>query len=524
MDGGSPVGKDGIFSITPSQGGAPIPESPQSLFEGSVDPSRAPKIIYPNDGILVPPNLGQIEVHWLTGSSTNSLFEISFKNSATTVRIYTRCEKPQGVQDDGCIAGLDSTVWQSISYGTAAAEPLTLTIRGTDDQGSGVGASAAQTMILANTEIQGAIYYWTTSKKTTMRFDFASTDPKPETAVDNALAQNTARCFGCHALSSDGTKLITSAKGSAGGFMLYSFEQNKALVNHTSDTDNIIAFATFNPDASKVATVSNDKVDASKRATTGIRLFDTRCDSANLATCGSELPSISLGGAVVTHPEWSPDGTQIVFAQAHDPTKAGTPWSPTSQGISYIESANGTWSAPKSWVAYADGYNRYAPTYAPNASFIVYAESKCPIDAPDDATCDGNTDPSAKLWGVERGKTTPIELIHANAPGPLDKSNELENTFPKFSPFTSEYRGPDGADSLMWITFGSTRNYGLRPPPIAPGSNPPVTSLWIWMVAIRPSQLEKGLDPSYPAFVLPYQDFTTSNHMAVWTKRVVTPL
>lgn len=39
----------------------------------------------------------------------------------------------------------------------------------------------------------------------------------------------------------------------------------------------------------------------------------------------------------------------------------------------------------------------------------------------------------------------------------------------------------------------------------------------IWMVAIDPARLARGQDPSSPAFCLPFQDITTSNHIAQWT-------
>jgi hypothetical protein len=40
------------------------------------------------------------------------------------------------------------------------------------------------------------------------------------------------------------------------------------------------------------------------------------------------------------------------------------------------------------------------------------------------------------------------------------------------------------------------------------------------MVAIDPARLAKGLDPSSAAFCLPFQDITTSNHIAQWTSGV----
>jgi hypothetical protein len=41
------------------------------------------------------------------------------------------------------------------------------------------------------------------------------------------------------------------------------------------------------------------------------------------------------------------------------------------------------------------------------------------------------------------------------------------------------------------------------------------------MVAIDPDKVAQGVDPSYPAFCLPFQDLSTSNHIPQWTQVVV---
>jgi hypothetical protein len=72
----------------------------------------------------------------------------------------------------------------------------------------------------------------------------------------------------------------------------------------------------------------------------------------------------------------------------------------------------------------------------------------------------------------------------------------------------------------MWMTFSSTRNYGLRKPP--PASNTEALSgTLLWMVAIDPDRVTAGGDPSYTAFALPFQDVTSSNHIAQWTQELL---
>src|SRR5262249_45221886 len=106
-----------------------------------------------------------------------------------------------------------------------------------------------------------------------------------------------------------------------------------------------------------------------------------------------------------------------------------------------------------------------------------------------------------------------IDLAKTNAPGIEDMgATDLSNTFPKWAPFV-DARKADGSGHLMWLTFSSRRQYGLR---TIQGTN-----LLIWMVAIDPDAILRGEDGSYPAFALPFQDLTTSNHIAQWTARVV---
>ena len=66
----------------------------------------------------------------------------------------------------------------------------------------------------------------------------------------------------------------------------------------------------------------------------------------------------------------------------------------------------------------------------------------------------------------------------------------------------------------MWLTFSSSRPMGLRSPP----------GVYLWMAAVDPDQIAAGIDGSYPAFALPVQDFSTSNHIAQWAQQIVPPI
>ena len=88
---------------------------------------------------------------------------------------------------------------------------------------------------------------------------------------------------------------------------------------------------------------------------------------------------------------------------------------------------------------------------------------------------------------------------------------DLANTFPKWAPFVEEQTREGGR--VMWFTFSSRRRYGLRR---ASGSNQ-----LLWMAAVDPDAVLRGEDGSFAPFALPFQDLSTSNHIAQWTSQIV---
>jgi hypothetical protein len=69
------------------------------------------------------------------------------------------------------------------------------------------------------------------------------------------------------------------------------------------------------------------------------------------------------------------------------------------------------------------------------------------------------------------------------------------------------------------LTFSSTRQYGLRSPPVPTDMSETKKGTLIWMVGIKLGV--GGADPSFTSFCLPFQDVTTSNHIAQWAKNFV---
>jgi hypothetical protein len=104
------------------------------------------------------------------------------------------------------------------------------------------------------------------------------------------------------------------------------------------------------------------------------------------------------------------------------------------------------------------------------------------------------------------------------APQAGEGASGLMDTFPKPTPFLTQHRG----SSMGWFTVGSQRRAGLRrafPNGSVVGDLP--SQALLWMFAIDPAAVLSGNDGSRRGFFLPFQDLTTSNHMAQWTQRIV---
>jgi hypothetical protein len=76
----------------------------------------------------------------------------------------------------------------------------------------------------------------------------------------------------------------------------------------------------------------------------------------------------------------------------------------------------------------------------------------------------------------------------------------IGNSMPTWAPSTK----PD----IFWLAFSSVRAYGDVIP--AGGRDQ------LWAVAIDPTQIGTGKDPSFAAFWLPFQDSEAGNHRAFW--------
>jgi hypothetical protein len=486
-------------------GSGNLPPDPGGRFGGGVDPARAPQLVYPADGVLLPPNLAKLELHFYPGSG-NTLFELSLSNQVTDIRVYLRCTNPLA---GGCIYLPDPTVWTWLAE-TNRGRTVTVELRGTDDAGGAVGQSATQSLGFARDNIMGGIYYWTTSSGSAiMRFDFGSlTQRQAEQFLTTNLTNG--RCIGCHALSRDGHKMVIAASSGPVNDLLLDVRTRAPLVPFPTPQSSF--FESWNPDGTRYVGVYNSRANPNYN----LQIFD--------GTTGRFVQSIAGTGTAqepADDPDWSADGTRIAFTRMGDST-SWPQWA-SHGSIQMVMGSGDAFGAPIEIVPAQSGKNRYYPAFSPDGALLVFDESTC-MSGDSGSDCDHDTDPTARLYIVRAAAgASPIELARANAGGPTDGQNrDFCNSFPKWSPFVFQRTGEEGT-RVEWLTFSSKRKMGLRsPPPSSDTSRGPLGTL-IWMTAVDPDRAIAGDDPSLPAFALPFQDLTTSNHIAQWTSQVVTP-
>jgi hypothetical protein len=515
-----------------------------------------PTLVYPPDGVLLPPNMNVIEVHFLPGMG-NDIYEIDFQNSATDVRVETVCNavmNARGQPTGGCAYQLDQTVWDYIAQTNRGGDPVKVTVRGAPMNGSCVDHSDSRNISFATEDIHGGIYYWQSvtfggvAGRTggIFRHDFGDRNPM-STPFLTPGTQN--KCIGCHFLSRDGARMSFGNDDADSDD-----EYGDIRVNIMDVSNNMILGAqlpaglqAFSPDHSKM--LSSDGVGANDPPVF-FRYDGNGAGNARVTFAG-------LGGKRVTEPDWTKDGMTVYFTvpgamltwDNNGPTTGGTGHKDDthfSGGSIYkmpYDSATDMFGmeSPVVMSASADE-NNYYPSVSPDGNFLVFNRAV----GTDLKGHDVFNNPGARLWALKVNGGVPVDMMRAN------QADGLTNSWPRWSPFIQMYKGK----RLLWITFSSTRDYGLRvqnenvpagqggplvncyPPdtpenPCAsyPGSfchgvpfNANCNQPQIWMAAVSLSDLELSSgDPSFVAFWLPFQDVSAHNHIAQWTEQIVGP-
>jgi WD40 repeat protein len=517
-----PANAQNLFGPLPDGGGA------DSGSGAGPDPTRAPTVYYPNDGVMLPPNLKQLEVHFQPGSTKNTLFRVSFSSAAANIVYYARCGNGNitapGLVQGACALHLDQTGYGYLAQSNAGQGNVVLTVAGTDDTGTGYGVSTSTSLQFAQEPVNGGVYYWTvTNPPRIMRFDFGGTQTTPDIFIAPTDYGTSGTCIGCHTLSHDGTKIAASQGGQNNGQLIYIDNIGKPTtppypartdpnyLTQNGDANDHIQFASFNPAGDKFVAVYGDTGSTSAGPDGGMVLDRNKLwfhdGTTGVIIAGAE----KLLAFEPDHPSWSPDGTMIAMTHvgAHNTSQREY-----SGGIDVAAFANGVLGDPFVVIpSLVPGTNTYNPDFVPDSSFFVFSQTTCPVGQENTEQCDSDVanNLNATTWATKPvANATPVHLDKAGTPGLADNGQVPMDTFPRSTPFKTA----QGTGTLFWFTVASQRNPGLR-------QKTGTTQQLLWMFAVDPSRILSGQDGSFPGFFLPFQDLSTSNHIAQWTQKIV---
>ncbi len=515
--------------------------------------AMAPLVLYPVDGTLVPPNMNVLETQFDQGTG-NALFEIDYENAATDVRVETKCNPitdSKGNATNGCSYDLSQDVWDDLAKSNSGGDPLNVIVRATDSNGSCVATSMSQVAIsFAQEDLNGGIYYWQSVAVAGLqgatggifRYDFGVRGQTPEAFLaPTASGGMMQRCVGCHFLSRDGAKM-TYGNDDPDADDEYS-DLSSSLIDVATKTAvalNKPGFQAFSPDHSLLL-ASNGIGMAMGPMGTPANAFSLLDGTSGAA--GSPA-TVSSGSGRGTQPDYSADGSRVVFVAPSSftfPTYNRVDDNHFSGGSLYTMSASGSTFGTPAVLLQSGGENNYYPAFSPDGAFVIF--NRVPLTGnPGDCTADSCpndafSNPNARIFLMPAGGGTPIDLVNLNYAG------AVSNSWPRFAPTVQMYKG----DMIAWVTFSSTRDYGdvVRNtamvsggpqhtcyPPESPENtsmnknvttDPTCLQPQLWMAAINLSKASGGLDVSFPAFWLPFQDPTAHNHIAQWVVKIVGP-
>lgn len=495
-----------------------------STFSGSAD-AQIPAVLYPYDQVVLPPNLGTAEIHFLRGNPQNTVFEVSLQNRVTDLRIYTGCK----VVGTGCVYTIGRTVWNQMAYSNLGngdksnPDPVVVTVRGTAGPGKPVGTSRPVNVSVATEDLRGGVYYWTTEQGeggSIYRIDMEKGKVEPfyqatESPRDHRGGQT---CVGCHAISHAGDKLSLVLGGAhISDLVQLDVESRKATLTQIDTTagkaeslKQFSNFQSYGPDGASFVSALRGK----------LRVVSSMTGSDVIA-------SIAAGGNA-THPHWSRSGRYLAFTRYSDQHPVNLPPSDgdnTELAIARGAIARMRWNGmafddAQVLVAEKAGQNSYYPTVDPTDGYVVFNRvSGCANNSGGfdqaSAPCTAYDNTGARLFMVPITGGGEVELKNINKRGPNDTRDDLSNSWPKFSPFKQPL---PGNRTRLWVTFSSRRNYGLRLTNNGDRNN---GKPQLWMAAITVGGEPVGGEPSSPPFWVPNQNLQTHNHIAQWTEQIV---
>ena len=517
------------------------------VTQGDLDgtPSgAAPTIAYPLDGALFPYQLGPIEFQVVPSVATQTEARIAFEGDTIDLQVYEPCVPiPAATIANACSITVPSDL-ETLLDGASEGVKLTETVRLAAPGGASLAESAPISVRWSASQLQGGLYYWSadiaTGNTLIMRYDLATTGtppeqyftetgangmPSDEQNMDPPASSNSTTCFGCHAISPDGTKIGLSFGGSAPAlFALIDVASKKTIATRLFPTDPnagqpFAAFTAFSADGTTIVQAVQSQ------------LWVRSADATLADISPNPLFMGQLGSDVASIPFWSPKGDLLAFTGwvpcvscemgvPNDTNDTNGDETPNAEIWIASVTGNTTFGTPTKLVPGVSGKSEYYPAISDDSQLVVFDESSCNgPGAPAGevyglSPCDGYDDASATIRLVSSKGGQPVYLANAN------QSGTWSNSWPRFAPTHGTFQG----NTLYWIAFSSRHPYGAT---LAGTDNPPAgdtePQLWLAAVVIDASGT-LTTDPSFAPVWMPQQNPGTTprgNHSPQWVSKAV---
>lgn len=452
-------------TFTPIIKGMGAPANAETLLPasaaGTVSATNSPTVVYPSNQTLFAKNLYKVLFQWNQGTG-NDLFRLEFKSQYLTMSVYTNQDRweptaAQWAYMANTNAG-GKVTWTV--YGVAQASPATV-----------YRSSPIEIQFSKNT-VEGAVYYWSTTVAGIRRATVSDAAP-----TDFLTPAVTGTCVACHTVSRNGLRVGADIGGSNLG--VYNVKDLQPVISPSAKIQT--SWTTFNPDTTKLVTADGGV----------LTLRDGQT--------GAAQGTVPVGmGKFGTQPDWSPDGTKLVFALSASNKDRGI----AGSSIATIDYANGAWSGLKVLVQSTGGMDTNAyPMFSPDSRWIAYTKAN------------GNSDKNAKtrLYIISSdGTKGPYELARGNT---VVSNQTLSGTAADVYDNMPTW-APTKPGETMFVAFSSLRAYGKV------YAFNKYNQLWVTAVD---EKLLPGGDPSFPAFRLPFQDATENTHRPFWVEDAFKP-
>jgi hypothetical protein len=437
-----------------------------NLFENAtLDSQAALTIAYPPANAMIPPNLGEMDVHW-RDTANKDVYEVQLEGGYVSLRTYvTRLGTATWTT-------LAAARWEQLSSGARGVD-LAVRVRGIASAAPATFVESSESVRIAAEAVRGGVYYWNTSKAAIMRFDMSTPTVAPEQFYPQAGQSG---CVGCHAVSRDG-KVVA-----------YRQEGDNMNYGNSLDVASQQRLLTANTQRWNFAAVHPNNTDLFTTQENGIYRTD-------LAT-GQRTPLYT--SARISHPDVNATGDAIVATQV---TGGNEVW--TSAGkivvFDYDQTAK-TVGTPRTLVQPTGTAYAFYPSFSPDNAWVLYNQ----------ATGGSSYDnKNAEMWvtKADGSLAAPIRLAEAEVAGTY-------NSWPKWTPFITREPTATGDEPVIWFTVASRRLFGVR----STASQKPQ----LWLAPFYPERALAGMPATGPAIRLPFQVLAEGNHIAQWTQQIVT--